>query len=137
MMPEGRWSLEQEARSVAIARAAVADFMSRADPEADSSMVALVVSELVTNALVHASHDEVEDIELVIELADNMIHIEVQDHDPALPVRGDPSDLEKTHGRGLSIVDQLSDDWGWNELSDNGKRVWADLTKRGLGPKRG
>lgn len=111
-----------------LARAAVRDFIATADPNTDSTVASLVVSELVTNAIVHPRFDG-DDIELVVELIDNTIHIEVGDHDPSPPRLHESAGRGRTHGRGLSIVDQLSTDWGWTPVSGDGKRVWCDVPK--------
>ena len=128
-MSEERWSLEHEARSVSMARAAVRDFIARTDPKADSTVASLVVSELVTNAIVHPRTDG-EGIGLIVEMIDNTIHIEVEDRDPSPPFVDESAGRGRIHGRGLSIVDQLSTDWGWTPVSGNGKRVWCDVPKR-------
>lgn len=133
MMSEERWSLEHEARSVPMARAAVRDFIARTDPNADSTVASLVVSELVTNAIVHPSANG-DDIGLIVEMIDNTIHIEVVDHDPSPPHLDESAGGGRTHGRGLSIVDQLSTDWGWTPVSGDGKRVWCDVPKRRSDP---
>jgi hypothetical protein len=50
---------------------------------------------------------------------------EVFDADPRLPSPG--RSAEAVGGRGLLMVAQLSDRWGFEPLAD-GKRVWAELS---------
>jgi anti-sigma regulatory factor (Ser/Thr protein kinase) len=82
----------------------------------------LVLSELVTNAVVHAATD----VHVSIELYDDTgIHLEVGDDTSALPqVR--VSEPEHIGGVGMRIVDQLVASWGVRPIGP-GKIVWADL----------
>lgn len=58
--------------------------------------------------------------------------IEVWDNIPdalGAPTIHHPDELEES-GRGLEIVDMLSDEWGWESVPGwNGKRVWALLAE--------
>ncbi|RKQ92189.1 anti-sigma regulatory factor (Ser/Thr protein kinase) [Solirubrobacter pauli] len=84
----------------------------------------LMVSELVTNALVHGTGE----ISLSIDLASEAITVEVSDEGN---VRVAPSPTPGAHGGwGLRIVDQLADDWGIREGST---KVWFRL---GTVPRR-
>lgn len=82
--------------------------------------VALVVSELVANAIMHAGCA----VLVVVGCADDGRHvlIEVHDQAPALPrVR----DLHRgPGGLGLRIVDQVAEQWGASATA-TGKSVWA------------
>jgi anti-sigma regulatory factor (Ser/Thr protein kinase) len=80
---------------------------------------ALVVSELVTNAVRHTDSAPV----VVAQLDGSRLRIEVHDHSrqPATPVtRPDGG------GLGLHIVARLADSWGC-EPTPTGKYVWAEL----------
>lgn len=83
----------------------------------------LLVSELVTNAIQHGAPP----IELLIRCAgDDALEICVRDSDPAVPVpRGAQDDAEG--GRGLLLVDLVSDRWGTETDPDDGKTVWFTL----------
>jgi anti-sigma regulatory factor (Ser/Thr protein kinase) len=82
----------------------------------------LVLSELVTNAVLHAATD----VHVSIELHnDTGLHLEVGDDTSALPrVLG--NDPEHIGGAGMRIVEQLVEAWGVRRVGD-GKIVWADL----------
>jgi nitrogen-specific signal transduction histidine kinase len=81
----------------------------------------LVASELVGNAVLHAKTS----IELRIQPTGGLLRIEVRDTSPRLPLRRMFS-AEATTGRGLSLVDRLSEHWGVIPASDGrGKTVWA------------
>jgi anti-sigma regulatory factor (Ser/Thr protein kinase) len=82
----------------------------------------LLVSELATNAIVHASST----LTLRIDVGDD-IRIEVCDTDEAPPVMGD-ADVDQESGRGLAIVTSLADDWSWSPRP-SGKVVWFSLAR--------
>jgi anti-sigma regulatory factor (Ser/Thr protein kinase) len=85
----------------------------------------LVMSELVTNAVLHAR------TEVVVETAirGSYLHVRVRDGSVEPPVLSDePSDPPRDHGRGLPIVAVHSAAWGYVLNPDGaGKLVWATL----------
>jgi anti-sigma regulatory factor (Ser/Thr protein kinase) len=92
---------------------------------------ALLVSELVTNAVRHprvtsAAHRP--DIVLLILRTHNMVRVEVIDHDPRpLPHVTRPASPSES-GRGLQLVAALAAAWGSYPLrSQQGKVVWFEL----------
>ncbi len=88
---------------------------------------ALVISELVTNAIVHTASGRV-----VCELHDHddMVRIAVHDEGcaPGEP-RPSPQRPDEEHGRGLLLVDALCRAWGAQEHGP-GLLVWAELPRR-------
>ncbi|MFI9241171.1 ATP-binding protein [Streptomyces sp. NPDC053086] len=87
----------------------------------------LVMSELVTNAIVHTASDRV-----VCELHDHddMVRIAVRDEGcaPGEP-HPSPQRPDEEHGRGLLLVDALCRAWGAQEHGP-GLLVWAELPRR-------
>ena len=86
----------------------------------------LVVTELITNA-VRASREagRVSAVRLWLLSDSAQILILVGDASPRPPVLTDASD-EAEHGRGLMLVDAVSEQWGWYSREDSdGKFVWA------------
>lgn len=83
----------------------------------------IVVSELVTNVLVHC--DDGGPVALAMELQDELLRLWVEDRLPAVPAQrqAGPDDED---GRGLGIVTQLAVRWDVEQLPD-GKRVVVDL----------
>jgi anti-sigma regulatory factor (Ser/Thr protein kinase) len=88
--------------------------------------IALMVSELATNACKHAATDFV----VSVEQADGRIRVEVTDGGSGEPVARTPSTSELS-GRGLQIVQALSDDWGVIPAEGSGKTVWFSVTAGG------
>ncbi|NHC13166.1 SpoIIE family protein phosphatase [Motilibacter deserti] len=82
----------------------------------------LCVSELVTNAVVHAATA----IEVIVEPLDSRVRLEVRDHSPALPRRLVHSERAAT-GRGLDLVATLSEAWGVLRVDPRTKAVWCQL----------
>jgi len=86
--------------------------------------VALCVSELITNAVVHAGSEP----QLLVHVRPGVIHVEISDESDVLPVmRG--AGPEDTSGRGVSILGMLSDRWGALRRSGGGKTVWFDIDR--------
>jgi hypothetical protein len=88
---------------------------------------ALVISELVTNALVHTASSRI-----VCELhdGDELVRIAVRDEGcaPGEP-HPSPTQPEEEHGRGLLLIDALCDAWGAHE-NGPGLLVWAELPRK-------
>ncbi|MGW2564508.1 SpoIIE family protein phosphatase [Streptomyces sp. NPDC001514] len=108
-----------------------------ADRMADDAV--LVVSELVTNAVVHAGTT----VEVLVRLdgaSDDdpaSLVVEVADHHPARAVRSDAPDPgaasdEPEYGRGLQLVAALAASWGIT-YRPGLKAVWARLALDGCG----
>lgn len=109
--------------SVAGARHFVRDVLSD-QPRETAEAAELMTSELATNSVRHARSD----FELAILLSRDEIRVEVSDHGQGQPVPRSPTPREQS-GRGLQIVQVLSDAWGISP-SPNGKLVWFTLPLR-------
>jgi anti-sigma regulatory factor (Ser/Thr protein kinase) len=92
------------------------------ESSADVDTVILLVSEVVTNAVLHARGG----IRLVVEDRDAVVRVEVFDSSP-LPPRMHHFRLASATGRGLRLLDQLSQTWGVERVSDDGKVVWFEV----------
>jgi anti-sigma regulatory factor (Ser/Thr protein kinase) len=92
-------------------------------PEEIVSTVALMVSELATNAVQHAATD----FEVAIEQVDGEIRVEVSDNGGGQATRRSPAPSESS-GRGLQLVEVMADQWGVRVAPRNtGKTVWFQL----------
>jgi anti-sigma regulatory factor (Ser/Thr protein kinase) len=104
------------------ARAYVEATLEAWDLTALTENVALVVSELVTNAVRYAP--DLFTLECFISAGGRFV-LEVADPSTELPIPEEAGPFD-VHGRGLVIVDALADEWG-AYLADGrgGKIVWA------------
>jgi CheY-like chemotaxis protein len=84
----------------------------------------LVVSELVTNALLHG---EIR-CELWAGLSEAALRLQVIDQGTGTPDPQSAADTDE-HGRGLILVSALCAAWGVEVLPDGGKIVWAELLR--------
>jgi anti-sigma regulatory factor (Ser/Thr protein kinase) len=121
-------SLELPATSHAPARAREAVRQAAHDAGVDSDerwRVEMIVTELVTNAVKHGPGGPVE---LAIQAGGSGMRGEVAD--PGRGIRRFKLDRRRATeegGRGLFLVDALSDSWG---LADDSSRVWFEVAAR-------
>lgn len=95
-----------------------------ADRKAAAEDVLLVVSELVTNACLHAEGPE----EILVSTDGKTLRIEVSDLGSGEPAPRTPHQAGRPGGHGMFIVQRLSVDWGVLRLpGEPGKRVWAEV----------
>ena len=111
-----------EPGSVPIIRQFVRDLEWSKDEDSDMRL-SLLVSELVTNAVLHARTT----FAVQVTMKATAIRVSVTDGSPLLPERRNYNFLHPT-GRGLHLVDSLSDRWGV-DLEPPGKTVWFELDR--------
>jgi hypothetical protein len=114
--------LKATARASRVAR----DFVSRTCLDwhraHDIPSAVLVVSELVTNGLSHSGTD----MDVTISAVGSRLRLAIRDGSNELP-RVIPASAEHGRGRGLHVVQALSQAWGVLPGPDGGKTVWAVL----------
>jgi anti-sigma regulatory factor (Ser/Thr protein kinase) len=109
----------------AAARRALTTWLSARAADAVLNDAPLVVSELVTNSLLHADLRGPATVRVSAQLAEGVLRLEVEDAGTAGTVaQRDPSD-DRRGGYGLNIVDALAARWG--VVRDGGTLVWAEL----------
>jgi PAS domain S-box-containing protein len=111
--------LEPDLESPRRARRMLREVLEEAGREAWLDAGELAVSEVVTNAALHAHTD----IEVRVELQPDRVRVEVRDSNPLVPVARDYED-EATTGRGMGLVALVALECGVESLGDAGKVVW-------------
>ncbi|MGW7069974.1 ATP-binding protein [Streptomyces sp. NPDC054855] len=96
----------------------------------------LLISELVTNAVVHTGCPAVLRMRLpdlpdvpdeAAEAGAGTVRVEVADAS-ARPPKQRHADGDATNGRGLELVDGLADRWGW-QAEGAGKSIWCEVDR--------
>ncbi|MFF0078502.1 SpoIIE family protein phosphatase [Streptomyces canus] len=95
-------------------------------PEDAMDTALLVVSELVTNALVHTGGQ----VRLALTLVGRRLRVSVADASPRTPVKPTNIGWEATGGRGILLVEAVSAAWGSVPVS-GGKQVWSEIALDG------
>ncbi len=107
-------------RSVSAARR----FVRQVLPDAWSARlddVLLLVSELVTNAIVHARSA----VQVTVSVFNGTTRVEVSDAEPMVPVQR-RAGCAALSGRGLAMVEIVADRWGVLTRT-NGKTIWFEV----------
>lgn len=117
---EERIELPPVSSSVARARRFCRSHLEEWGADDLDEVVSLLVSELVTNVVLHARTP----CEVVMRRTD-VLRIEVIDHDPRPPIRKD-HDPEAGSGRGLLLLAGMSSRHG-ADRDAKGKRVWFEV----------
>jgi anti-sigma regulatory factor (Ser/Thr protein kinase) len=122
-------SFAADPRSVRAARRFAEDVLAGESAEVLEA-ITLMVSELTTNSIRHAGSG----FRLLIMTARAGIRVEVADSSGGNPTMRSPSPDEPS-GRGLRIVDMLSDSWGVERPGATGKTVWFTLASSRVSPR--
>lgn len=126
-MPVVTKCFRREAQSVPEARRFVRAAVEEWKLPELADIAETVASELAANAVLHARHAAFR--VTLRRLGDDRVQVAVIDRSRILPKRVDPDD-DEDHGRGLAIVEALSQKWGAEPMwwgTAKGKKVWADL----------
>lgn len=117
--------LTPEPRSAGTARRFVAEHVHGHVPDETAEVAALLTSELVTNAIVHAHTP----MRLHVDVTDEAVRVAVADEMPRLPTPRRSHDARLT-GRGMNLVSALATQWGVDPRP-RGKTVWFELPTSG------
>jgi two-component sensor histidine kinase len=134
---EGVWRFTAPALEVSVpqARHAVRDLLKRQEVPASADVVGgllLIVSELVTNAVLHAAVLSPE-VSVEVTIGAQWVRVSVEDSHPYRP-KALETDAAQTGGRGLLLVREITREAGGScdveHTADGGKVVWAALPFR-------
>jgi anti-sigma regulatory factor (Ser/Thr protein kinase) len=117
-------TLEGLPSSVPAARHFVEAALDAADAPADSWTAVQLVSELATNAVVHAATRFT--VEVTVDAG--LVRIGVTDERPAVAATKRRFSDDTTTGRGLRLVDSLSRSWGV-DTAPGTKTVWCEIVR--------
>lgn len=123
-MTEARTELTPSPQSPRMARDYVREVLGAWGCEDPDELAVLLTSELVANAVIHASTR----LTVTVRLANGVLRIEVRDANFDLPVVRNPGP-EATGGRGMLLVESLAQRWG-ADVDKAGKVVWFELASR-------
>jgi anti-sigma regulatory factor (Ser/Thr protein kinase) len=118
-----RISLPPRADSVPIARRAVMEAARRWMTPAQAPPLVLMVSEVVTNAVVHGG--DAAQVELAVIEDGGVVRVEVCDEGDGFVPEPKALDRDGEGGYGLYLVEQLADRWGWSRSDCT--TVWFEL----------
>lgn len=122
--------LEDQSTDPRAARRVVVEAITASGSRVDPAEAALLVDELVSNAVRHAGGAA----ELVLRVGHDWVWAEVRDGSPTLPtLRKAPPNGKQEGGRGLWLVDRLSTAWGTRRVG-TGKAIWFESRARDGSP---
>ncbi|MFC9702440.1 SpoIIE family protein phosphatase [Streptomyces sp. NPDC056943] len=87
----------------------------------------LMVSEMVTNVLVHTDGDALLVAEVACGEESRRLRVEVSDQSDELPHKRHPGEMASS-GRGLLLMEMLADEWGFDPRGE-GKSIWFELNE--------
>ena len=117
-------AFEPASESVRRARDVIRDLYAEVPVRADTLDTALLlVSELVTNAVLHGRGEAVLDVDL----GADRLRVAVTDDSPSEPMVRHTEGLLTDGGRGMLLVEHMASRWGVEPTPAGGKSVWFEL----------
>lgn len=123
---EGLWlELPPQRRSVGVGRHWVVRVAAEAGVTGMANQVVeLLASELLANAVLHGAADE--SIRIDMACTDTLVRVSVTDNLPQRPVVLHPEPIAPA-GRGMAIIEAMSNRWGVDAGPGGGKTVWFEI----------
>ncbi|GGQ29451.1 magnesium or manganese-dependent protein phosphatase [Streptomyces mutabilis] len=133
---------QAEPERIATARRHLRDLLHDWPSEDQLDAAVLLLSEMLTNVLVHTDADALLVAEVTGEPGERRIRVEVTDTGDDLPHKRRPGEMASS-GRGLMLIELLADEWGVAPRGA-GKSIWYEVYEstgpeagRGGGPEDG
>ncbi|MFD0072830.1 SpoIIE family protein phosphatase [Streptomyces sp. NPDC127166] len=120
---------QAEPERIAEAREQVRQLLHDWSDEDQLDAAVLMVSEMVTNVLVHTDGDALLVAEVACGEKTRRLRVEVSDGSDELPHRRHPGEMASS-GRGLVLMGMLADAWGVDPRGE-GKAIWFELNEPG------
>jgi serine phosphatase RsbU (regulator of sigma subunit)/anti-sigma regulatory factor (Ser/Thr protein kinase) len=135
--PSGRRTMltvaQAEPERIGTARRHLRDLLHDWPSEDQKDSAVLLLSETLTNVLVHTDADALVVAEVTGAPGERRIRVEVTDTGQELPHRRSPGEMASS-GRGLMLIEMLADEWGVAPRGE-GKSIWFDLYEGSPGPE--
>jgi len=124
--PMMRIGLQRTPEAPSVARAAVAGFFEQRNIQPGTlATLRLLVSELVSNAVMHSDAPSASEIQLRVHLlAESAVRVEVIDRGNGFTPKP-TSGIPYGGGYGLYLVDKQATHWGVDQM--DGTRVWFEI----------
>jgi len=120
-----RLELPPQRRSVGVGRHWVVRVAAEAGVTGMANQVVeLLASELLANAVLHGAGDE--SIRIDVDYTDTVVRVSVTDNLPQRPVVLHPEPIAPA-GRGMAIIEAMSNRWGVEPRPSGGKTVWFEI----------
>jgi anti-sigma regulatory factor (Ser/Thr protein kinase) len=116
---------QAEPERVAVARQQLRELLHDWPSEDQVDSAVLLLSEMLTNVLVHTDADALLLAEVRGEQGTRRMHVKVTDTSDDLPHVRRPGELASS-GRGLVLIELLADTWGVDPQGE-GKSIWFEL----------
>ncbi|MER7764723.1 SpoIIE family protein phosphatase [Streptomyces sp. NPDC097619] len=116
---------QAEPERIAGARRQIRELLHDWTEEDQVDSAVLMVSEMVTNVLMHTDGDALLTAEAVGERGSRRLRVEVADGSDELPHKRQPGEMASS-GRGVLLMEMLADAWGVDPRGE-GKSIWFEL----------
>jgi anti-sigma regulatory factor (Ser/Thr protein kinase) len=126
---------QAEPERVAVARQQLRDLLHDWTSEDQVDSAVLLLSETLTNVLVHTDTDALLTAEVGGRAPRRRIRVEVADTSDDLPHKRRPGELASS-GRGLMLIEMLADSWGVDPRGE-GKSIWFEFWEGAEGGEAG
>lgn len=112
--------------SVSLARFRVGELLGEDHPAFDD--VVLLVSEVVTNSVVHSGSGGGGTVEMTVAVCPGAVLVEVRDAGSGVSAPHVRNDPEGEGGRGMFLVDLLADRWGARDDARGFRTLWFEVS---------
>ena len=127
--------LRMNSRAPAAARGVVTRAIRDRVPVPVLETARLLVSELVTNSVLHGGVAHDGSVVVRLQLNSSELRVEVEDPGRADAIVRQTPDLDGGGGFGLNLVSMLSERWGLECAAAGGTRVWAQISRTPVAPE--
>ncbi|GAA4229838.1 anti-sigma regulatory factor (Ser/Thr protein kinase) [Streptosporangium album] len=125
--PRSTVTLRGVPEAVSLARFRVGELLGEGHPAFDD--VVLLVSEVVTNSVVHSGSGSGGRVEMAVTVSPRAVLVEVCDAGSGVSAPHVRNDPEAEGGRGMFLVDLLADRWGTCDDARGFRTLWFEVSR--------